>query len=94
MHINSNIQAIAGAYTVNASHSMKRMSAMGKAGVRDEVHISSDGQSFSSMLKKLKGMDDARPDKVEFYTKAIEDGAYDVSSANIASRMLGFPVGY
>ena len=89
MHINNNIQAIAGAYQVNSTGSLKRKAAPEEKSVaKDEVQLSSEAQSFSSMLQKLKGMDDVRQDKVDFYTKAIENGEYDVPAANIASKML------
>ncbi|MBQ7479147.1 MAG: flagellar biosynthesis anti-sigma factor FlgM [Selenomonadaceae bacterium] len=88
MYINNNIQSIAGAYAMNKTAPAKRSNEAGMASFRDEVHLSSEAQTFRSMLQDLKGMDDVRQDKVDFYTAAIESGNYDVSAANIASRML------
>lgn len=88
VYINNNIQSLAGAYAVNTASSAKRPRAQEQVSFRDEVHLSSEAQSFRSMLQELKNMDDVRQDKVDFYTAAIEGGNYDVSAANIASRML------
>lgn len=90
MYISSNVQAVAGAYAVNTASPARRASQgqPASASFRDEVHLSSEAQSFRGMLHDLKGMEDVRRDKVEFYTQAIEHGTYDVSAANIASRML------
>ena len=88
MYINSNVQSIAGAYAINSTSSARRTSAPAQASFRDEVQISKEAQSFREMLGKLKGMDEVRQDKVDFYTAAVESGSYDVSAANIASRMM------
>ncbi|MBR3457187.1 MAG: flagellar biosynthesis anti-sigma factor FlgM [Selenomonadaceae bacterium] len=88
MYINNNVQSIAGAYALNSATPAKRTSTAAPASFKDEVHLSSEAQSFHEMLKELKGMDDVRQDKVDFYTAAIENGSYDVSAANIASRMM------
>jgi len=88
MYINNSIQSIAGTYAMNNTAPARRTTAAGAPSFRDEVHLSSEAQTFNDMMKELKGMDDVRQDKVDFYTAAIENGSYDVPAANIASRML------
>ena len=88
MYINNSIQSIAGTYAMNSTAPARRTPAAGMPSFRDEVHLSNEAQTFRGMLQELKGMDDVRQDKVDFYTAAIENGSYDVSAANIASRML------
>ena len=88
MYINNSVQSIAGTYALNTAAPAKRGSAAAPASFRDQVHLSSEAQAFRGMLQDLKGMDDVRQDKVDFYTAAIESGSYDVSAANIASRMM------
>jgi len=88
MIINNNLQAIAGAYQLNAKSPAKRVDAKAPTSFRDEVQLSANAQTAGSAVKKLKGMSDVRLDKVEFYTNAIESGNYNVPAANIASKMI------
>ena len=88
MIINNNLQAIAGAYQLNAKNPAKRAQAKNAPSFKDEVHLSSNAQNMSSAVKNLKNMSDVRADKVEFFTNAIESGNYNVPAANIASKML------
>ncbi len=88
MYISNNVQAAAGAYAVNTARPARRAGQALPVTFKDEVQLSSEAQSFRSMLHDLKGMEEVRQDKVDFYTRAIETGNYDVSAANIASRML------
>ena len=41
------------------------------------------------MLQKLREEPEVRQDKVDYYSKAIADGTYQVSAENIAAAMLG-----
>lgn len=88
MQINSTIQAVAGAYSLNTSMPLRKTVASEAVSARDEVRISREAQSFSSMLQELKGMDDVREDKVELFSQAIAAGTYDVPAKDIAARML------
>ena len=49
MIINGNVQAVAGAYSVSSSGGVKRAASVQAMQKSDEVHLSSEGQSFSSM---------------------------------------------
>ena len=89
MIINNNVQAIAGAYAMNQSAGARRsMGVEQPREVRDEVNISTQGQSFSAMMKELKETSDVRMDKVAFFKNAIAGGSYNVSGDAIAEKML------
>ena len=90
MIINNNLQAVAGAYSVTTRPangiSRKTSSSMSAA---SEFSISEQGQSFSSMLRKLhSGADDVRADRVASLEKQIAAGTYNVSGSDIAASML------
>ncbi|MBP3722932.1 MAG: flagellar biosynthesis anti-sigma factor FlgM [Selenomonadaceae bacterium] len=88
MIINNNLQAIAGAYQLNQKNSPKRMQNQSSLSFKDEVQLSKSAESFRSVMKKMQNIGEVREDKVAFYTNAIESGNYNVSAANIASKML------
>ena len=90
MVINNNVQAIAGAYAVNQNRGARTGSAQGAAQFKDQVAISKEGQSFSSMLKELRGDDEIRQDKVDFYAEAIRNGSYSVSGRDIAEKIIAW----
>lgn len=89
MIINNTIQGVSSLYA--ASGSVKRaMKAAEKTAVaRDEIQLSSQAQSFSSVLNKLKaGQDVVRKDKVAYYENLIASGSYNVDSMELAAKML------
>ena len=90
MIIGNNVQAVAGAYAVNQNRNMRRNEVQSAAAPRDEIVISQEGQSFSSMLKELKLEDTVRPDVVDSYKQAIQNGEYSVPAADIAGKMLAW----
>ena len=89
MIINGNVQAVAGAYSVSSSGGVKRAASVQAMQKSDEVHLSSEGQSFSSMLQKLQNMDEVRGEKVQDIRGKFADGSYNVPSENIAASLLG-----
>ena len=50
--------------------------------------LSKEAQSFSEMLKKLKGTSEVRADKVSEFQQKISSGEYSVSSENLALSLL------
>lgn len=90
MIIGNNVQAVAGAYAVNQNRNVRRSEPQSAVTPRDEIVISREGQSFSSMLKEIKGEDTVRQDKVDYYTQAIRSGQYNVSASDIAGKMLAW----
>ena len=89
MIINGNVQAVAGAYSVSSAGGVKRTGNVREVAKNDEVVLSHEGQSFSSMLQKLQSMDEVRGGKVQELSAKVADGSYNVSNENIAARLLG-----
>ena len=89
MIINGNVQAVAGAYSVSSAGGVKRAASVRDVEKSDEVVLSNEGQSFSSMLQKLQNMDEVRGAKVQALKAQVQDGSYDVSGENIAASLLG-----
>lgn len=54
----------------------------------DEFTPSKEAQSFSAMLKKLKGTSEVREDRVSELQQKISSGQYSVSAENIALSLL------
>ena len=50
--------------------------------------LSKEAQSFSEMLKKLKGTSEVRADKVNEIQQKISSGEYSVSADNLALSLL------
>ena len=88
MIINGNVQAVAGAYSVSSAGGVKRAASAREVEKSDEVLLSHEGQSFSSMLQKLQSMDDVREDKVKDLSARLNAGSYEVSSENLAASLL------
>lgn len=55
---------------------------------RDQLSLSNEAQSFSEILKKLRGESEVRQDKVAEFEKKIANGSYHVDSENIAASLL------
>ena len=88
MIINGNVQAVAGAYRVSSVGGTRRVAGAREVEKSDEVLLSHEGQSFSSMLQKLQNMDDVRGEKVQELSAKVADGSYNVPSSNIAGSLL------
>ena len=89
MIINGNVQAVAGAYSVSSAGSVKRTGNVRETAKSDEVLLSHEGQSFSSMRQKLQNMDEVRGEKVQALSEKFANGSYNVPSENIAASLLG-----
>lgn len=55
---------------------------------RDQLSLSNEAQSFSEVLRKLRGESEVRQDKVAEFEKKVSDGSYHVDSENIAASLL------
>ena len=90
MMINNTIQAVAGAYSTAASPTTAKAKAKESTAVsaKDEIVLSSEAKSFSATLQQLKGMDDVRQEKVDFYTNQIAEDTYAVDAGMLADKML------
>ncbi len=90
MLINNNVQAIAGAYAVqqNRTAAPRRTE---RVSLASEVVFSPEGQSFASLLQKLRknaDRDQIRSERVDSLKEQVAAGDYDVSNENIAASML------
>ena len=92
MIINNNIHSFSNLYTANAVMSTKQSNSMSRnqkaRTFQDEMLISKEAQAFNDMLQNIKSQSDIRQDKVEEYSRKIEDGSYNVASENIAASIL------
>lgn len=88
MIINNNIQAISGAYSVSQTAGTKRTSQTAGTRESDEVLFSREATSFSSMLQKLRSMDETRTEKVQALSRQMEDGSYPADARTIAGSLL------
>ncbi|MDD3115703.1 MAG: flagellar biosynthesis anti-sigma factor FlgM [Anaerovibrio sp.] len=88
MIINSSIQGVSGVYS-NAGRVGKTARAYEQGGaVNDNIQISTEGQQFNELLKKLKAGSEVRMDKVTEYENLLASGAYQVSSSDLADKIL------
>ncbi len=88
MIVSNSIQSVTSLYGAAQASRTYRARRAADEGIRDEVEISAAGQNFSEMLQKLRETPDVRQDKVDYYSQAIADGTYQVSTENIAAAML------
>ena len=90
MIINGNIQGVAGVYA-GVGRTIKAAGSYSKAGsVSDDIQISTQGQQFSELMKKLKSGSDVRMDKVTEYENMVSAGTYRVSDADLADSILRY----
>lgn len=90
MIINNTLQGVAGVYTNSGSVNKLAKAYRQEAPVSDNIQISSQGQQFSEIMKKLKAGSDVRMDKVTEYENLIASGAYQVSNGDLADKILQY----
>ena len=90
MIINNTLQGVAGVYTNSGSVNKLAKEYRQEAPVNDNIQISSQGQQFSEIMKKLKAGSDVRMDKVTEYENLIASGAYQVSNGDLADKILQY----
>lgn len=91
MMIVNNVNPMANLYSSNALASSRYANAaIGARNIqkRDELSLSREAQSFSEILKKLRGESEVRQDKVAEFEQKISSGTYHVASENIAASLL------
>jgi negative regulator of flagellin synthesis FlgM len=57
-------------------------------GTKDNIDVSDKAKDFQLIMKTLKNSSDIREDKTAELQKKIEDGSYNVSSDDVATKML------
>ena len=90
MIINNTLQGVAGVYVNSGSVNKLAKAYRQEASVNDNIQISSQGQQFSEIMKKLKAGSDVRMDKVTEYENLIASGAYQVSNSDLAEKILQY----
>lgn len=55
---------------------------------KDEVDLSTQAKDFTSVKRMLSDIPEVREDKVQDIKKRIENGTYNVSSKDVASKIL------
>ena len=90
MIINNTLQGVAGVYTNSGSVNKLAKAYRQEVPVNDNIQISSQGQQFSEIMKKLKAGSDVRMDKVTEYENLIASGAYQVSNGDLADKILQY----
>ena len=90
MIINNTLQGVAGVYVNSGSVNKLAKAYRQEASVNDNIQISSQGQQFSEIMKKLKAGSDVRMDKVTEYENLIASGAYQVSNGDLADKILQY----
>ncbi|MCL2564835.1 MAG: flagellar biosynthesis anti-sigma factor FlgM [Defluviitaleaceae bacterium] len=58
------------------------------SGKKDNVALSSQGRDYQMALRALKEVPDIRENRVNEVLDKIESGSFDLSSKDIASKML------
>ncbi|WP_196592601.1 flagellar biosynthesis anti-sigma factor FlgM [Pectinatus sottacetonis] len=56
--------------------------------VSDKIVLSNESQKFAPYLNKLRTLPDARMEKVQNYSKAIESGTYKIDASGVADSIL------
>ncbi len=92
MIINNNINNFSNLYTANAVIATNQSNDASRnkkiKSFKDEMIISKEAQSFKEMLGKLQGESEIRQEKIDEYSRKIEDGSYDIASENIAASII------
>jgi negative regulator of flagellin synthesis FlgM len=56
---------------------------------KDEFILSSGAQEFGQILNSIRGISEVRQEKVNEFSKKINEGNYQVDSKSVAEKMLG-----
>ena len=89
MKINpSHISNITNIYRNNCIKSESRPQRAANKTRTDEVQLSDEAKSLGLALKKAKASLDVRLDKVEQIKKLIDSGKYNVSSSDVADKIV------
>jgi len=87
MRIPGDISKITGVY--GTQKSVSKIEKTGSVSSRkDVVSISNEAKDFQTIFKALKEVPDIRQDKVDSILGSIEAGNYNVSSRDVAERIV------
>ena len=77
---------VLGAYKSNTNISPKLVN---YEAPKDSVSLSSTAKDFQKILDVVSGLPDIREDKVAQLTNQVQSGSYNISSNDIANKILG-----
>ena len=80
---------VADIYKNFATSSHVNSSALVNASKKDEVNISLTGNDYTFAKRAVYSVSDIRKDLVNRISSEIETGTYNISSIDIAAKMLG-----
>ena len=83
-----NMSSISQLYAATKTRSSRANNADDNVQKKDEFVLSSEGQSFSELLGKLRNTSDVRQDRVDELSAKIQNGSYNISSMDIAAKIL------
>ena len=89
MLINNSVGSLSSLYQTNTLNPSRSNRTQKVRSFKDEMALSTEAQTFSDMLKKLRQTNEVRQDKVNEYSAMIADGSYYASSDDIAASILG-----
>lgn len=75
-------------YGSNNTKKSSTANSTGYANFKDEVSLSSTGKDMQIAKNALAGVSDVRESKVRDVKSRIDNGTYEVSSADFASKLL------
>lgn len=87
----NNLNSMANIYTSNAVGATRYANTIGNARniqKRDELSLSSEAQSFSEILKKLRAESDVRQERINDLAQKVSSGTYNVPAEEIAMSLL------
>lgn len=87
----NNLNSMAGVYTSSALGATRYANYVGNSRniqKRDELSLSTEAQSFSEILKKLRAESDVRQEKITELEQKISAGTYHVPAGEIAMSLL------
>jgi len=87
MKIWGNIPQIQEIYNKNKTTSKVDKSS-GVSSKKDAVSISSEGKDFQAALKAVREVPDVRTDKVEEIKQKMQEDKYEVSSTDVADKIV------
>ena len=82
------IDAINRIYSTYSAQATTGSKGVEKVKGKDEVDLSNVAKDFASIKRMLSDVPEVREDKVQDIKQKMEDGTYDVSSKDVASKIL------
>ena len=88
MLINNSVGSLSSLYQTGTLNSSRSTRTQKVRSFKDEMALSTEAQTFSDMLKKLRQANEVRQDKVDEYSAMFSNGSYYTSSDAIAASIL------